>query len=114
MRLLRRVSFQVFLWIKFIFIIVYEIIVANCRVARTVLTPGLSATPALMFFPLSCETDLQITIFANIISLTPGTLTLEISEDRQYLLLHVMFFTDKKKQIYDLKRKFERPLMEIL
>jgi multisubunit Na+/H+ antiporter MnhE subunit len=75
--------------------------------------PRFRARPALVVFPLDCTNDIQITALANVISLTPGTLTLEISTDKKKLLLHVMFFSDKQKFINTVKRNYERPIMEI-
>lgn len=97
------------LW--FILFVVYEVILANFRVARAVLTPKFRIQPAIMYLPLRCKSDIQITILANIISLTPGTLTLEISADKKNLILHTMFFDTKKKQVNELRRKFEHPIM---
>lgn len=99
--------------VMFIFFVSYEIIWANLRVAFVVLMPGLRAQPAILYFPLSCTNNIQITVLANIISLTPGTLTLEISKDKKNLLLHTMFFTDKEKLVKSLRKKFEYPIRVI-
>ncbi|WP_133130708.1 Na+/H+ antiporter subunit E [Legionella yabuuchiae] len=99
--------------ILFSFFVLYEIVLANLRVAYAVIMPGFRSTPTLMDYPLSCTNNIQITALANIISLTPGTLTLEVSRDKKHLLLHVMFFTDKQRLINRLYKKFERPIMEI-
>ncbi|MDI9819421.1 MULTISPECIES: Na+/H+ antiporter subunit E [unclassified Legionella] len=93
--------------------VLYEIIIANLRVAYVVLTPRMRAKPALVYFPLDCTNDIQITLLANVISLTPGTLALEITDDKKTMLMHVMFFSDKQRLIDRLKRKFEQPIMEI-
>lgn len=113
MRFLRNKLYHLIFLLWFILFVVYEIIIANLRVARAVLTPQFRIQPAIMYLPLRCKSDIQITILANIISLTPGTLTLEISPDKKKLLLHTMFFDTKKKQVNELRRKFERPIMEL-
>lgn len=97
----------------FIIFVIYEIIIASFRVARSILLPRYQWQPALIDFPLSCTNDIQITFLVNVISLTPGTLTLEISRDKKNMLLHVMFFSDKQRLISDIKRKFEHPIMRI-
>ena len=97
----------------FLLFLAYEIIWANIRVAYAVLMPRFRAQPALILFPLSCRKDIQITILANIISLTPGTLALEISKDKKTLLLHTMFFKDEECLINNLRKKFEYPVMVI-
>ncbi|GGI90355.1 Na+/H+ antiporter subunit E [Legionella impletisoli] len=100
-------------FILFSFFVLYEIVLANLRVAYAVIMPSFRGKPALIDYPLSCTNDIQITALANIISLTPGTLTLEISKDKKHMLLHVMFFSDKQRLINQLHTKFERPIMEI-
>ena len=107
-KLYRLIYFFVFLLFLF-----YEIIWANIRVAYAVLIPRSKVQPALVSFPLTCTKDIQITFFANIISLTPGTLALEISEDKTTLLLHTMFFKDETLLIHQLRQKFEYPVMVI-
>ncbi len=59
--------------------------VSSIPVVRDVLTPGQSSQPALIAVPITVTTDLQITLLANFISLTPGTLSLDVSEDRSTL-----------------------------
>lgn len=105
-RLFRFLTFSVFVF--------YEIILANFRVAYDVLTPRYRAKPALLYVPLDCSSDLQRTWLAIVISLTPGTLALEITEDKHNLLLHSMYCEDEKALVAEIKRKFERPIMEIL
>lgn len=107
--MLRRIGYLMY----FLLFVLYEIILANLRVAYAVLMPRLQATPALIDIPLSCTNDVQITVLANVISLTPGTLMLEISADKKTMLLHVMFFSDKQQLITQLKAKYEKPIMEI-
>lgn len=107
-RLYRLVYFFVFL-----LFLVYEIFWANIRVAYAVLMPRSKIQPALVSFPLTCRKNIQITFFANIISLTPGTLALEISEDKTTLLLHTMFLKDEALLINQLRKKFESRIMVI-
>jgi len=110
---LKRFIKRSFDFVYFISFVAYEIILASLRVAVDVLTPGLRAEPALLAFPLECQSDIQITVLANVISMTPGTLSLHVSEDKKLLILHVMYFYEKEAFIADLKRKFEKPIREI-
>lgn len=113
MSLLNKEIRRLFYFIYFSLFVFYEIVLANLRVAYVVLMPGFKAAPALVKFPLRCNNDIQITILANIISLTPGTLTLEVTKDKKHLLLHVMFYSDKISLINGLRKKFEKPIMEL-
>lgn len=92
-----------------------ELIVANFYVAYDVLTPTTMMRPCIIALPLSAETDYEITILANMISLTPGTLSLDLSEDRKILFVHAIQFNevDTEKLKSDLKNGFEKKLLEI-
>ncbi|AAO91081.1 Na+/H+ antiporter subunit E [Coxiella burnetii] len=109
-----RYPYKAYLIIKFILFLLWEILIANFRVAHEVLTPHFRARPGVLAIPLDCRTPVEITLFANIISLTPGTLTLDISEDQKTLYVHAMFIDDVDQLKAEIKHKFEKPIMEIL
>jgi multicomponent Na+:H+ antiporter subunit E len=64
--------------------------------------------------PLDAESDLEITLLANLISLTPGTLSLDVSDDKKVLYVHSMYIEDKEEFIHGIKNGFERRLLELL
>jgi multicomponent Na+:H+ antiporter subunit E len=76
-----------------------------------VLTPEHKSSPELLELPLEVETDGGILLLTNLISLTPGTLSLDISPDRRRLIVHAMFAEDPGQVIAGLKR-FERWVKE--
>jgi len=100
--------------IAFIFFFLYELIKANIQVAYDVITPKFYMTPGIVRVPLDAETDMEITLLANLISLTPGTLSLDLSDDKKVLYVHSMYISDKEKFINGIKGGFERRLLEIL
>ena len=69
---------------------------------------------AIVAVPLDVETDGEITLLANLISLTPGSLCLDVSEDRKTLYVHVMFLDDVEECRRELKEGFERRVLELL
>lgn len=77
--------------IAFIVLYVWDFTLASLRVAYDVLTPRFHMKPGVIRIPLEARTDLEITIFANLLSLTPGTLALDVSRDRDQLYVHAMF-----------------------
>ncbi len=105
---------KLILIINFIFVILWEMLIANLRVARDVIMPLYQARPGVISIPLECESDIEITLLVIIISLTPGTLVLDISPDRKKLYIHAMFATNKDKLIAEIKNYFEKPIMRIL
>lgn len=91
-----------------------ELIKANVQVAYDVVTPRFYMTPAIVKVPLDVKTDLEITLLANLITLTPGTLALDISDDRKVMYVHGMFVKDRESFIHSIKSGFERRLLEIM
>lgn len=100
--------------IKFMLMLIWEVLIASLRVAHDVLTPGYRAKPGVIAIPLDCKTDIEITLLAIIISLTPGTLALDVSSDKKKLYIHAMFITEKDKLIADIKNHFENTIVRIL
>lgn len=100
--------------IGFIFFFLYELVKANIQVAYDVITPKFYMTPGIVEVPLDAKSDMEITLLANLISLTPGTLSLDVSSDRKVLFVHSMYLSNKEDFIYSIKNGFERKLLEIL
>lgn len=100
--------------VSFLLYFFYELIKANLQVAADVITPKFYMTPGIVEFPLDAKTNLEITFLANVISLTPGTLSLDVSEDRKVLYIHAMYINNKEDFIQDIKQGFERRILNIL
>lgn len=100
--------------IGFIGFFLYELIKANIQVAYEVMTPTLYMKPGIVSVPLDVKTDLEITFLANLISLTPGTLSIDVSESREVLYVHAMYVLDKDEFIFGIKNGFERKVLELL
>ncbi len=88
---------------------------ANLKVTWDVITPKFYMQPGVIAYPLVANTDMEITILANLISLTPGTLSLEVSEDRKILYFHAMYIKngDIEGAIREVREGFEKKLLEI-
>ncbi|MBB6428444.1 Na+/H+ antiporter subunit E [Algisphaera agarilytica] len=100
--------------IGFVFFILWQLILSNLRVAYDVITPAANRSPAVIGVPLDVTTDAQITLLANLITLTPGTLSLDLSEDRKTLYIHAMFAEDREAFCREIKDGFERRVLELL
>ncbi|MBN1634174.1 MAG: Na+/H+ antiporter subunit E [Ignavibacteria bacterium] len=105
----RHIPKVIFLFLFF----VKELIKANIRVTIEIVSPPLKMKPGIVKVPLSLENDLQITLLANLLTLTPGTLTLDISEDKKYIFIHGMYIEDRGKFVSDIKNGFEKRIKEI-
>jgi len=100
--------------VGFIFFFLYELVKANIQVAYDVITPKYYMKPGIIRIPLHAKTDLEITLLANLITLTPGTLSLDVSDDKKVLYVHAMYVRDKDEFIRSIKNGFEKRLLEIL
>lgn len=96
--------------IGFIGFFIKELIQANLRVAFDILTPPWYMKPGVIALPLSARTEMEITMVANLISLTPGTLNLDVSDDRKVLYIHAMFLDDEDELRRSLKEMEHRAL----
>lgn len=90
-----------------------EIIKSNLRVAYEVLSPTHKMQPGVIGLPLEAESDAAITILANLITMTPGTLSLDVSNDRKMLFIHAMYINDEDTLRKDLKN-LERRVLDLL
>lgn len=100
--------------IGFMFYFIYEMIAANVQVAYDVITPKYFFKPGIIRYPLEATTDIEINLLSTMISMTPGTLILDISEDKKSLFIHVMYLRDRDRFIQQIKKGFEHKLLEIL
>jgi multicomponent Na+:H+ antiporter subunit E len=93
----------------------WELVKANLRVAFDVLTPRHRMRPGLIAVPLDAQTDAEITLLANLVSLTPGTLSLDVSSDRRVLYIHAMYIDeDLETERRKIKQGFERRILEVM
>lgn len=91
-----------------------ELVRANLKVAYEIITVHKhSMEPGIIKVPLDIHTDFQITLFANLITLTPGTLSMGVSFDKKYLYIHSMYYVkDRDKFIRNIKNGFEKKIIE--
>ncbi len=91
----------------------YELVLSAVRVARIVLMPQIGRLqPGIIAYPLTVDRDFEITMLANLITLTPGTLSVDVSDDRKTLYVHCIDVPDPQATIDDIKNGFERKILE--
>jgi multicomponent Na+:H+ antiporter subunit E len=91
-----------------------ELVIANLRVAMAVIRPADRLRPGIVAVPLDVESDAALTLLANLVTLTPGTLSLDVSSDRRTLYVHVMDLDDPEAFRRNLKAVLERRVQEAL
>jgi multicomponent Na+:H+ antiporter subunit E len=92
----------------------WELILANLRAAFSVLAPRNRLRPGVIAVPIDVRSDAEATLLANLLTLTPGTLSLDVSADRKILYLHAMHVDDADRFRREIKEGFERRLREVL
>ena len=90
----------------------YELVLSSVKVATTVLSPRLDVKPGIVAYPLKVDRDFEITLLANLVTLTPGTMSVDISEDRRLLYIHALDASDPDQLRRDIASGFERKILE--
>lgn len=91
---------------------IYELVLSSCRVAMLVLSRDVKINPGIIAYPLTVDRDFEITLLANLITLTPGTLSVDVSDDRKVLFVHCIDVPDVEAAVADIKQGFERKILE--
>ncbi|MCG6985117.1 MAG: Na+/H+ antiporter subunit E [Thiocapsa sp.] len=99
--------------LRFLGVVLYDILVANITVARLILAGRKHVSPAFVTVPLALRSDLGISLLANTVSLTPGTVSAWLSPDRTRLVVHGLRVDDPDALIAQIKRRYEAPLKEV-
>ncbi|AUC09237.1 MULTISPECIES: Na+/H+ antiporter subunit E [Agrobacterium] len=89
-----------------------ELALSAWKVAVMVTRPKLDVQPGIFAYPLTVTTDFEITLLANLITLTPGTLSVDVSPDRKVLYVHAIDCSDIETAKNDIKNGFEKKIME--
>jgi multicomponent K+:H+ antiporter subunit E len=93
--------------------IVIDIAIANWQVARLVVGPLDRLDPAFIEIPLDIDDPFVATLLGSIVSLTPGTVSVEIERQRKVLLVHALDADDPHGMVANIKARYEAPLKEI-
>lgn len=99
--------------LRFIAIVFYDIIAANFVVARRILGRPERLRPAFVKVPLALKSDLAISLLANTICLTPGTVSAQLAPDRASLLVHGLDVADADALVAGIKQRYELLLLEV-
>lgn len=112
----RKAFFQVIYLVELIVYFLWQLIKASSIVAYEVITPVHNMHPGIIAVPLDLKTDLEITLFSSMVTLTPGTLSLDVSVDKSHLFVHAMYIDegDTAALVNELKNGFERRVSRIL
>ena len=100
--------------VRFALFYALQVMLSSARIAYEVLTPRLRAKPAVIAVPIDLPLPWQAALLANLITMTPGTLALDVSADGRTLYVHAMYAADPEELRASLKDQFERRVREAM
>jgi multicomponent Na+:H+ antiporter subunit E len=104
---------KVYAILKLIYIFIRELILSNLAIVKVVYQRNLDIQPGIIALPTELKTNWEITLLANLITLTPGTLSVTVSNDFRTIYIHAMDIRDKDEVIQSIKGTFEEAIMEV-
>ncbi|MGB1090579.1 MAG: Na+/H+ antiporter subunit E [Oceanobacter sp.] len=99
--------------IRYFFMVLWDILLSNFEVAARVLSPNSRLNPALVALPLDLEGEFPLAVLASTISLTPGTVSVDFSDDMKWLYIHVLHMKTEQEVIDSIKQRYEERLKEM-
>lgn len=104
---------RIFRLLEFAATYIFELIKSNILIAGKVLSLRPRFSPGIIRIRLDVKSDTEILSLANLISMTPGTMTMDVSEDRNYIFVHVMDLGDIEAMKSEIKNKLEKRILRI-
>jgi multicomponent Na+:H+ antiporter subunit E len=103
------------LWAVFKLVLLFfkELTLSNISVLRVVLRPKMDIQPMIFALPTDLEHDWEITLLSSLITLTPGTIVLNVSDDQKTLYIHAIDVDDVDDAIESIKNSFEKAIKEV-
>ena len=103
------------LWSVFKLCILFlkELVLANIAVLKVVLKPKLDMQPAFFKYETKLTEEWELTLLSSLITLTPGTVVVHISDDNKYLYVHAIDAADVNETVDSIRNSFERAILEV-
>ncbi|WP_186576479.1 Na+/H+ antiporter subunit E [Aquibacillus kalidii] len=99
--------------IKLVLLFFKELLLSNIEIVKLVYKPKQTFEPGIFALPTELKSNWEITILANLITLTPGTLSVAVSDDNSFIYIHAMDIGDSEESINSIKDTFEKAIMEV-
>lgn len=99
--------------IYFIFYYIWEVFLSNLEVAWEVITPHNTMRPGIVAVPLDTTNEFAINLLANLITMTPGTMSVDVSPDHKILYVYALHITDVDDFRKKIKKKSESKVIKL-
>lgn len=90
--------------VSFAIYYLFKVVQSNIYIAYDILTPRMHTNPGFIWVPLKLQSDFGILIFSNLLSMTPGTLTVDLSGDKKKLLVHFLYNNEKDEISFEINK----------
>ncbi|KUP06094.1 monovalent cation/H+ antiporter subunit E [Bacillus coahuilensis m2-6] len=102
-------------WAVMVLLLIFirELLLSNISVLKTILRPKIDIKPGIFAYPTKLSSDWEITILSNLITLTPGTLVVDVSNDHSILYIHTLDIDDVDEAVSSIRDTFEKAIMEV-
>lgn len=104
---------RVYKIVVLLLIFIRELILSNLDIVKLVYQRQSDFEPGIFAMPLEVKSNWEITLLANLITLTPGTLSIALTDDNSHIFIHAMHIDDKEQSIHEIKNTFEKAIMEV-
>ncbi|HAA7185591.1 TPA_asm: Na+/H+ antiporter subunit E [Listeria monocytogenes] len=105
--------FRLFALVKLVFRFLHDLIVSTVHVSRIVLKKDMNIRPGIFRYDTTLETDWEVTMLALLITLTPGTLSIDISDDYKAIYVHSLHVPNIEEEITTIRKSYEGAIMEV-
>lgn len=105
--------YRVWKCIKLILLLLRELVLSSISVILYIVQPELKIRPGIFAYKTKLSSDWELTVLACLLTLTPGTLVLEVSKERQTLYLHAMNMPEEEKYVKQIRDVFEKAILEV-
>ncbi|MER2169850.1 multisubunit sodium/proton antiporter, MrpE subunit [Paenisporosarcina quisquiliarum] len=99
--------------IKLASLFLKELLLSNFSVLKLIVQPTMPIRPAIFAMPTVLEQDWEITLLSSLITLTPGTVVIDISDDNKTLFIHSIDFEDIDEAVDSIRNTFEKAILEV-
>lgn len=104
---------KVYAFVKLMLLFLSELIKANIDVIKVVIKPRLDNQPGIIAVETNLESEIEIVTLAALITLTPGTVSMDFSADGNTIFVHALDVSDRDEMVADIKGSFEKAIMEV-
>ncbi|WP_020615847.1 Na+/H+ antiporter subunit E [Paenibacillus daejeonensis] len=109
----RYYMYRVWKCVKLMLLFLRELVLSSIVVIRHIIQPELKIRPGIFAYETKLSSNWELTVLACLLTLTPGTLILEVSKERQTLYLHAMNMADEEKYVSQIRDIFEKAILEV-